>query len=132
MLAIIHMFDEWSHYLWGAQEQIEVLTDHQNLTYFRKPQNLNRRQACWALDLKEHNFIIKHWWGKSNSKADILSQWADHVMEEKDNKNVVLLKDHLFIHQLDINVYNADDYYNDIVKRLEKIDKKYWDEGVEC
>ena len=74
ILAIMHAFDEWSHYLQGAQEQIEVLTDHQNLTYFRKPQNLNRRQAHWVLDLQEYNFIIKHRSGKSNSKADILSQ----------------------------------------------------------
>ena len=58
MLAIMHAFDEWSHYLWGVQEQIEVLTDHQNLTYFRKPQNSNRRQAHWVLDLQEYNFVI--------------------------------------------------------------------------
>ena len=41
MLAIIKVFKEWSHHLKGAQETIKVLTDHQNLTYFRKPQNLN-------------------------------------------------------------------------------------------
>jgi hypothetical protein len=41
MLAIVKGFEEWLHYLKGAQETIEVLTDHQNLTYFRKPQNLN-------------------------------------------------------------------------------------------
>ncbi|KAF8697560.1 hypothetical protein AX14_001336 [Amanita brunnescens Koide BX004] len=34
MLAIVKVFEEWSHYLKGAQETIEVLTDHQNLTYF--------------------------------------------------------------------------------------------------
>ena len=67
----------------------------------------------------------------SNSKTDILSQWADHITEEKDNKNLILLKDHLFIHWLDINIYTTDDYYNDIIKRLEKINKKYWDEEVE-
>ena len=41
MLAVMHAFYEWSHYLKGAKEIVEVLTDHQNLTYFRKPQNLN-------------------------------------------------------------------------------------------
>ena len=55
----------------------------------------------------------------------------DHTTEEKDNKNVILLKDHLFIHQLNINIYTADDYYDDIIKRLEKINKKYWDEEIE-
>ena len=62
---------------------------------------------------------------------DILSRQADHVTEEKDNENIILLKDHLFIHRLDINIYTTDDYYNDIIKRLEKIDKKYWDKEVE-
>ena len=52
-------------------------------------------------------------------------------MEEKNNENIILFKDHLFTHQLDIKVYNIDDYYNDIIKRLEKINKKYWDEGIE-
>jgi hypothetical protein len=42
MLAIMHGFYEWAHYLKGNDEITEVLTDHQNLTFFRKPQNLNR------------------------------------------------------------------------------------------
>jgi hypothetical protein len=60
MLAIMHGFYEWAHYLKGNDEITEVLTDHQNLTFFRKPQNLNRRQARWIMDLQEYNFMIKH------------------------------------------------------------------------
>ena len=45
MLAIMKAFEEWLHYIKGAQEMIEVLTDHQNLTYLHKPQNLNWQQA---------------------------------------------------------------------------------------
>ena len=45
MLAIMYGFYEWAHYLKGNDQITEVLTDHQNLTFFRKPQNLNRRQA---------------------------------------------------------------------------------------
>ena len=45
MLAVMYAFYEWSHYLKEVSTPTEVLTDHQNLTYFRKPQNLNRRQA---------------------------------------------------------------------------------------
>ena len=56
MLAIMHAFYEWSHYLKGATIPTEVLTDHQNLTYFRKPQNLNRRQARWVMDLQDNNW----------------------------------------------------------------------------
>ena len=96
MLAVMRAFYEWSHYLKGAKQIIEVLTDHQNLTYFRKPQNLNRRQARWVMDLQEYNFIIKHRSGKSNSKADILSWRTDHKPEGEDNEGVILLKEELF------------------------------------
>ncbi len=74
LLAVMHVLYEWSHYLKGAKEQIEILTDHQNLTYFRKPQNINRRQARWVLDLQEYNFVLKHRPGKANTKADALSR----------------------------------------------------------
>ena len=93
MLAIVKAFEEWSHYLKGAQETIEVLTDHQNLTYFRKPQNLNRRQARWILDLQEYHFVIKHRPGRTNTKVDILSQRADYAQGKNDNEGVIMLKD---------------------------------------
>ena len=95
MLAVMRAFYEWSHYLKGAKQIIEVLTDHKNLTYFRKPRNLNRRQARWVMDLQEYSFIIKHCSGKSNSKADILSRRADHKPEGEDNEGVILLKEEL-------------------------------------
>jgi hypothetical protein len=41
MLAVMKGFYKWAHYLKGNDVVTEVLTDHQNLTYFRKPQNLN-------------------------------------------------------------------------------------------
>ena len=41
MLAMMKGFYEWAHYLKGNEATTEVLTDHQNLTYFRQPQNLN-------------------------------------------------------------------------------------------
>ena len=78
MLAVMQGFYEWAHYLKGNDAVTEVLTDHQNLTYFRKPQNLNRRQARWIMDLQEYNFTIKHRSGKTNTKADLLSRRADY------------------------------------------------------
>jgi len=45
MLAIMVALDEWRHHLLGAKLQFEIWTDHQNLTYFKKPQKMNRRQA---------------------------------------------------------------------------------------
>ena len=52
MLAMMKGFYKWAHYLKGNEAITEVLTDHQNLTYFR--------QARWVLDLQEYNFTIKH------------------------------------------------------------------------
>ena len=49
MLTIMRGFYEWAHYLKGNNATMEVLTDHQNLTYFWKPQNLNWRQAQWII-----------------------------------------------------------------------------------
>src|SRR5258708_2110643 len=34
MLAIMHALDEWRHFLEGATEKFEILTDHWNLAYF--------------------------------------------------------------------------------------------------
>ena len=88
MLAVMHAFYEWSHYLKGVKTPTEVLTDHQNLTYFKKPQNLNRRQARWVMDLQEYDFVIKYRPGKANTKADLLSRRAGHDKGE-DRKSVV-------------------------------------------
>ena len=60
MLAVMYAFYKWSHYLKGVSIPTEVLTDHQNLTYFKKPQNLNRQQARWVMDLQDFNFVIKY------------------------------------------------------------------------
>ena len=45
MLAIIRGLEAWRHLLEGAQFKFEIWTDHKNLEYFMKAQNLNRRQA---------------------------------------------------------------------------------------
>jgi hypothetical protein len=96
MLAIMHGFYEWAHYLKGNDEITEVLTDHQNLTFFRKPQNLNRRQARWIMDLQEYNFMIKHRPGKANTKANLLSRRAGFPKGENDSENIILLKENHF------------------------------------
>ena len=96
MLVVMQGFYEWSHYLRGYNAEVEVLTDHQNLTYFHKPQNLNQRQARWILDLQEYNFTIKHQLGKSNTKADLLSRRADYPQGKDDNRDIILLKQEHF------------------------------------
>ena len=46
MLAIIHMLEEWRHFLKGATHSIEIWTNHKNLEYFMMAKKLNRYQAC--------------------------------------------------------------------------------------
>ena len=93
MLAIVQALKEWRHYLLGASKCFEVWTDHANLTYFRSPQKLNRRQARWRLDLSEYDFVLVHKPGKRMGKPDLISRRADFDRGDKDNNDVVFLKE---------------------------------------
>src|ERR1700731_87693 len=72
-LAVIRALREWRAYLIGADEMIEIWTDHANLQYFRKPQKLKPRAGRWGGELQCFDFKIKYHTGKSNTKADALS-----------------------------------------------------------
>ncbi|KAL5497679.1 hypothetical protein ACEPAH_2610 [Sanghuangporus vaninii] len=92
MLAIVQALKEWRQYLQGANQPFEVWTDHANLTYFKAPQKLNRRQARWRLDLAEFDFMLVHKPGKMLGKTDLLSRCADYDKGEHDNENVTFIK----------------------------------------
>ena len=47
MLAIIFALTEWRHYLLNTSHPMEILTDHKNLEFFCKPQDLSCHQAQW-------------------------------------------------------------------------------------
>ena len=49
LLAIMLALEEFRCYLIDAKHIFEIWTDHANLQYFKKPQNLNRRQALMNL-----------------------------------------------------------------------------------
>jgi len=51
MLAVIRCLEAWRHYLEGAKLEFKIWTDHKNLQYFMMSQELNCRQARWALYL---------------------------------------------------------------------------------
>src|SRR6202030_38419 len=68
-LAVIWALQEWWAYLIGADETIEIWTDHANLQYFRKPQKLKPREVRWVGALQWFVFEIKYCTGKSNTKA---------------------------------------------------------------
>src|SRR5439155_12623528 len=81
MLAIVECLKQWRVYLSGAAVQMRVFIDYKNLEYFTTTKVLNKRQARWAEELAEYNFIIYYHTGASNMKADLLSRRADYAPE---------------------------------------------------
>ena len=77
LLAIIRALKEWRHYLQGSPHVVTLLSDHRNLEYFRKPQQLNRRQARWSLLLTEYNLRLVHTPGTKMIQSDALSRRPD-------------------------------------------------------
>ena len=95
MLAIVRSLEEWRHFLEGSQHPVEIWTDHKNLEYFRKSQNLNRRQARWSLYLSRFDFTLHHKPGRLMGRPDALSRRPDHG-SALDNQDVTLLSPELF------------------------------------
>ena len=93
----MNALSEWRQYLLEARNTVEIWTDHQNLTYFRKPQKLNRRQARWHTELQEYDFKLLHKPGSSMKKVDTLSRQEEMRAGHRDNVDVVLLKREFFV-----------------------------------
>ena len=89
MLAIIFTLKEWRQYLLDAHEPFMILTDHKNLEYFTKPQDLSRQQAQWNQIRQEYHYVIQHQPSKTNP-ADPLSQRPDFEKGVKDNTQITL------------------------------------------
>src|SRR5438477_2250632 len=59
-LAIINALEEWKRYIIGAPKTTEIITNHKNLEFYCKPQNLTRRQADWVSKLQEYDITLSH------------------------------------------------------------------------
>jgi len=93
MLGVVRCLEAWRHFLEGARLKFEIWTDHKNLEYFMSSQNLNCKQARWALYLSRFNFILKYVLGSKMGKADGLSRRSDWEKGgEEDNEERTLLK----------------------------------------
>ena len=77
LLAITSVFKEWSRYLEGAINKINIYTDHEELKWFANNKPLNCRQARPALVLYGFDSQIIHCTGIENGKADALSGCAE-------------------------------------------------------
>ena len=95
MLAIIRALSEWRHYLIGRE--FDIWSDHKNLSWFMTKQNLNRRQARWAAELAEFDFLLHYKKGSTMGQSDALSRRPDLKGEvEHDNTDQVILPTHRF------------------------------------
>jgi len=93
MLGVIRCLEAWRHFLEGAKLKFEIWMDHKNLEYFMSSQNLNCRQARWALYLSRFDFTLKHVPGSKMGKADGLSRRSGWEKGgEGDNEERTLLK----------------------------------------
>jgi len=99
LLAIVDAFKHWRRYCEGAENQIQVFTDHHNLEYFTTTKVLNRRQASWAEQLAGINFRNYYRPGTQNGKPDELSRRPEYRPEKGGVENqpitTVLKKEHL-------------------------------------
>ena len=76
----------------GAVHKFEIWTDHRNLQFFRKLQDLDCQHAHWIIDLADYNFELVHKAGRTHIKPDILWRPPDLKKGEKDIKHTILLK----------------------------------------
>jgi len=135
MLDIIRCLEVWRHFLEGTWLKFEIWTDHKNLEYFMSSQNLNRRQARWALYLSRFNFMLKHVPGSKMGKADGLSRRSDWEKGgEGDNEERTLLKPEwvqkirageVIVEGIDIleNIRKSEAKDNEVIKAVEEMKK---------
>src|SRR6202023_3302121 len=101
LLGIVRVLEEWHHYLQGSAFPTIILSDHKTLTFFHTAQKLNRRQARWSLFLSEFDLKLVHTPGSHMIQSDTLSRRPDHITDDTDNNDVILLPDPIFIKLID-------------------------------
>ena len=101
-MAITDFLQDWRQYLLGAEHVFEAWSNHKNLEYFRKPQKLNRRQARWKTELQEFAFQLVHRPGPQMQKPDIPTRRADFEKGERDNADIIWLKDEFFANMIQV------------------------------
>ena len=93
LLTIVDIFKRWRRFLEGANHQVQVIMDHQNLELFQTTKVLNRRQVRWAQELAGYDVRIFFHPGRQNVKADYLSCRPEYWLEKGgDRKPETILK----------------------------------------
>ena len=126
LMGIIKALQEWRHYIQGSPFMTTILSDHKNLSYFRKPQKLNDRQARWSLILSKYDIKLVHTPGEKMMQSDALSRRADLNPKIDDNDEPeVLLTQELFVQFVDLELQERiatnKNVEGDILKALETL-----------
>ena len=72
-----------------------VYTNHKNLEYYKRPQNITCQVACYIPHLADYNFTLVHIPDMTN-KANVLSRCPDFDNGSSDNTDITILPPHLF------------------------------------
>ena len=104
-----------------------ILSDHDNLRHFKVPQTIGQQMARWTLYLSEFNIKLVHIPGKKNIQADALSRRLDLCPEGTDNKNIVMLPEHLFANLINTELQRRIANTKDMDYNAAKVIKGYWD-----
>src|SRR6267378_4025864 len=134
LLAIVKALRNWRPFLAGSPHIITVHTDHANLQYRRQPHKISRRIAREVAELAEYNVVLRHILGKANGWADALLRRPDYDQGTRDNENITVLPDSLFIRSLTIEEPHYDQKMLTIRKwtdahRLKEFGGKWYKEG---
>jgi hypothetical protein len=90
LLAIVAACEQWRVYLEGSTHQVQIWTDHKNLTSFTTTKILNRRQVRWSEALSAYNFVITYRKGSENARADALSRRQDYSGKPTERPRAIL------------------------------------------
>lgn len=87
LLAIIRCLEHWDAELRSVASFL-ILTDHLNLRYFMKKQQLSERQVRWAETLSRFNFTIQFRPGKEAIVPDALSRREQDMPEDHEDDRI--------------------------------------------
>ena len=78
--ALVAACRKWSVYLRGS-DKVELITDHNPLSWLRKQQDPRRTFARWIMELEEYNYDITFRPGIQNALPDYLSRIAEQAVD---------------------------------------------------
>jgi hypothetical protein len=111
LLGIVRALRKWRHYLYGSLHQVLIYSDHLNLLYFRKPQQLNDRQRQWIPELAQFDYKLIHLPGTQMIQSDTLSRRPNLApCNDNEPQETTLLPREQFIACLKLNeegIYDA-------------------------